>query len=79
MPDNIDTGTAIVKSLTGSLPELANIICAEHAGVGQAANNVLARNLALGRAFVAAQGRARCRLCFETWGNEVGPIDGVAP
>jgi hypothetical protein len=59
MRDNIDTGTAIVKSVTASLPELAKIIRAEHAAVTQAANNVLPHVLALARALVAAQERAR--------------------
>jgi hypothetical protein len=55
MPNNINTGTAIVKSATASLRELANIIRTEHAVVGQAANNVLVHALVLGRALIAAQ------------------------
>ncbi len=59
MPDNIDTRTVIVKSASASisvaLPELANIIRTEHAAVGQAAHNVLAHVLILGRALIAAR------------------------
>jgi hypothetical protein len=74
MPNNIDTGTAIVKSVRASLPELANVIRIEHEAVAQAADNVLTHVLALGRALIAAH-RPGC----EAWGNAVGPIDGVAP
>jgi hypothetical protein len=74
MPNNIDTDTAIVKSVRASLPELANVIRTEHAAVAQAANNVLTLVLAIERALIAAH-----RPGFEAWGNEVGPIDGVAP
>ena len=73
MPNNINTGTAIVKSVRASLPELANIIRTVHAAIAQAADNVLIHVLALERALIAA------RPDFEAWGNEVGPIDGVAP
>jgi hypothetical protein len=69
---------AIVKSVTASLPELANIIRAEHTAVAQAANYIVTHVLALGREFVAAQEPAR-RTAFEAWGDEVRPIDGVAP
>jgi hypothetical protein len=62
MPNNIDTGTAIVKSVRASLlRELANVIRTDQAAVAQAANNVLTLVL------------------FGAWGNEVGPIDEVAP
>jgi hypothetical protein len=74
MPNNIDTGTAIDKSVRASLPELANVIRTEYAAVAQAANNVLTLVLALGRALIATH-----RPGFEARGNEVGPIDGVAP
>jgi hypothetical protein len=55
MPDNIDNSPIIVKSATASLPQLANIIRAEHAVVAQAANNVFAHAIVLGRALIAAQ------------------------
>ena len=60
MTDNIDTGAALVKTV--SLPELAHIICTENAAAVQAAQaaaqatqDVLTHVLAAGRALIAAQ------------------------